>query len=100
VNHPHDVTIAAQDLGFLFGDVIAIICCPQLPFFNASKTIILASWIVRTQRLPADILLPRIEDVILCLKRLLGATVGDPHADVAVLDALNVGGYALERLAL
>ena len=92
--------IAAQDLGFLFGDVIAIICCPQLPSFNASKTTILASWIVRTQRLPADILLPRMKDVILCLKRLLETTLRDPHADVAVLDALNVGGYSVERLVL
>ena len=84
--------VTAQDLGSLFGDVIAIIRCPRLPSFNASKTTLLASWIARTQRLPADVLLPRMEDVVLCLKRLLETTVRDSRVNVTVLDALNVCG--------
>jgi hypothetical protein len=92
-------TAVAQDLGFLFGDVISIICCPQLPTFNVSKTTILASWVVRTQRLPADILLPQMGDVILCLERLLEATVRDPSVNVTVMDALNVCGQPLQPLA-
>jgi hypothetical protein len=90
---------AAQDLNLLFGDVIAIICHPRLPTFNASKTTILASWVVRTQRLPADILLPQMGDVVLGLKRLLEATVRYPSADVTVMDALNVCGQPLQHLA-
>ncbi|KAH9977578.1 hypothetical protein BJV74DRAFT_860296 [Russula compacta] len=78
-----------QDLGLLLGDVISIIHCPQLPWFKASKTTILSSWVIRTQRLPKDVLLPRIEDVILYLNLMFKATGRSTYVVVTVVDALN-----------
>ncbi|KAI9465060.1 hypothetical protein BJY52DRAFT_1184101 [Lactarius psammicola] len=80
---------SAQDLGFLLEDVISIVRCPHLPSFNASKTTVLASWIVRTQELPKAILLPRIEDIFLYLKFILEATARDTCVNVTVVDVLN-----------
>ncbi len=80
----------AQDLGCLLEDVISIVRCPHLLSFNASKTTILASWIVRTQELPKAILLPRIEDIFLYLKFILEATAKDTCVNVTVVDVLNV----------
>ncbi|KAI0301175.1 hypothetical protein B0F90DRAFT_1817189 [Multifurca ochricompacta] len=53
--------MSTQDLGFLLEDVTAILCCPQLPSVNGSKTTVLASW----------------------------AAVGDTPVSVIVVDALN-----------
>jgi hypothetical protein len=79
----------AQDLGFLLEDVISIVRYPQLPF-DASKTTILASWIVRTQVLPKSILLPRIDVIFLYLKFILEDSAKDTLVNVTVVDALNV----------
>ncbi|KAF8262566.1 hypothetical protein EI94DRAFT_676448 [Lactarius quietus] len=80
---------SAQDLGFLLEDVISIVRCPRLPSINASKTTVLASWIVRTQVLPRAILLSRMEDIYLYLKFILEATARDTLLNVTVMDALN-----------
>ncbi|KAH9955132.1 hypothetical protein BC827DRAFT_887377 [Russula dissimulans] len=89
----------SQDLGLLLGDVISIIPHPQLPSSKASKTTILSSWVVRTQRLPKDVLLPRMEDLILCLKLHLEAAVRDtPSVVVTVVDALDVSRRSLQYI--
>jgi hypothetical protein len=80
----------AHDLSLLLGDVISIARCSQFPSFCLSKTTILSSWVVRTQKLPKDVLLPRMEDVILYLKLILEAAVGDTRVIVTVVDALDV----------
>jgi hypothetical protein len=80
----------ANDLSLLLGDVISIARCSHFPSFSVSKATILSSWVVRTQKLPKDILLPRIEDVILYLKLILEAAVRDTRVIVTVVDALDV----------
>ncbi|KAI9508331.1 hypothetical protein F5148DRAFT_1197378 [Russula earlei] len=77
-----------QDLGLLLGDVTFIISHPRLVSPSASKTTTLLTWIIRTQRLPKDVLLPRIEDLILSLELILEATVRDTYVAVIVVDAL------------
>ena len=79
-----------HDLSLLLGDVISIVRCSQSPSFKVSKTTILSSWVVRTQKLPKDVLLPRMEDVILYLKLILEAAVRHTHVIVTVVDALDV----------
>ncbi len=80
----------AHDLSLLLGDVISIVRCSQFPSFSVSKTTILSSWVVRTQKLPKDVLLPRMEDVILYLKLILEAAVRNTRVIVTVVDALDV----------
>ena len=80
----------AQDLGLLLGDVISIIRSSQLPSFGVSKATALSSWVVRTQRLPKDVLLPRMEDVILYLELILQTAFRDTCVIVTVVDALDV----------
>ena len=89
----------AQDLDHLLGDVISIIRCPQLRILssNVSKTAVLSSWVLRTQRLPKDVLLPRMEDVILYLKFVLETATRDACVVVAVVDALHVSRQCLRR---
>jgi hypothetical protein len=87
-----------QDLGFLLEDVISIVRCPRLPSFNATKTTILASWIVRTQELPKAIILPRIEDIFLYLNFILEATATGACVNVTVVDALNVRRQPLPHI--
>ena len=88
----------AQDLGYLLGDAISIVRCPQLRVLssNASKTAILSSWVLRTQRLPKDVLRPRIEDLILYLNFILEAAVRDACVIVAVVDAFSVSRKYLQ----
>jgi len=82
----------AHDLSLLLGDVISIVRCSQFPSFSfsVSKTTILSSWVLRTQQLPKDVLLPWMDDVILYLKLILEAAVGDTRVVVTVVDALDV----------
>lgn len=80
----------AHDLSLLLGDVISIVRCSQFPSFSVSKTTILSSWVVRTQKLPKDALLPQIGDIILYLKLILEAAVRDTRVVVTVVDALDV----------
>lgn len=80
----------AHDLSLLLGDVISIVRYSQSPSFSVSKTTILSSWVIRTQKLPKVVLLPRIEDVILYLKLILEAAVQDTRVIVTVVDALDV----------
>jgi len=80
----------AHDLSLLLGDVFSIVRCPQFPSFSVSKATILSSWVVRTQKLPKDALLPRMEDAILYLKLILEAAVRDTCIIVTVVDALDV----------
>lgn len=47
---------------------------------------------MRTQRLPKNVLLPRMEDVILYLNFIFEATVRGTCVVVTVVDALNVSG--------
>jgi len=95
------MVLLAQDLGLLLRDVISIIPRPQLPSSKVSKTTILSSWVVRTQRLPKGVLLPRMEDLILCLKHNLGAAVRDtPSVVVTVVDALNVSRRYLQHITV
>ncbi len=82
----------AQDLSLLLGDVISIVRNSQFSSFDVSKTTILSSWVVRTQKLPNDVLLPWMEDVILYLKLILEAAVRDTRVIVTVVDALDVSG--------
>lgn len=80
----------AHDLSLLLGDVISIVRCSQSPSLSVSKTTILSSWVVRTQKLPKDVLLPRMEDVILYLKLILEGADKDTRVIVTVVDALDV----------
>lgn len=80
----------AQDLGLLLEDVISIVRCLHPPSFNVSKTTVLSSWVVRTQKLPKEVLLPRLEDVILYLKLILEAALRDTYVIVTIVDALDV----------
>lgn len=91
-------TPLAQDLGYLLGDTISIVRCPQLRILssNASKTAILSSWVLRTQRLPKDVLRPWMEDLILYLNFILEAAVRD--AVVAVVDAFSVSRKCLQHI--
>ena len=86
------MTSLAQDLGHLLGDTISIVRCPQLRVLssNASKIAILSSWVLRTQRLPKEVLRPWMEDLILYLNFILEAAVRDACAIVAVVDAFSV----------
>ncbi len=95
----HDDLSLVQDLGFLLEDVISILLCPHLPSFNPSKTTILASWVVRTQELPKDVLLPRIEDIFLYLKFILEATARESRVNVPVVDVLNVRRQPPEHIS-
>jgi hypothetical protein len=81
---------SAHDLSLLLGDVISIVRCSQSQSLSVSKTTILSSWVVRTQKLPKDVLLPRMEDVILYLKLILDSAVRDTRVIVTVVDALDV----------
>jgi hypothetical protein len=88
----------AQDLGLLLEDVISIVRYLQPPSFNVSKAAMLSSWVVRTQRLPKDVLLPRMEDVILYLKHILEATLRDTYVIVTTVDALDVSRQPLQHI--
>jgi hypothetical protein len=93
-------TLLAQDLGHLLGDTISIVRYPQLRVLssNASKTAILSSWVLRTQRLPKDVLRPWMEDLILYLNFILEAAVRDACVVVAVVDAFNVSQKCLQHI--
>ena len=103
LSHDLGITLTtplAQDLGYLLGDIISIVRCPQLRVLssNASKTAILSSWVLRTQRLPKDVLRPRIEDLILYLNFILEAAVRDACVVVVVVDAFNVSRKYLQHI--
>jgi hypothetical protein len=91
--------LLAQDLCHLLGDVISIIRHPQLRILssNVSKTAVLSSWVLRTQKLPRDVLHPRMEDVILYLNFILESAVRDSYVVVIVVDALNVSRQYLQH---
>jgi hypothetical protein len=97
-----DITLIgplAQDICHLLGDVISIIRYPQIRNLSStiSKTAVLSSWVLRTQRLPRDILLPRMEDVIRYLKFIFESAARDSSVAVIVVDALNVSRQHLQH---
>ena len=93
-------TPLAQDLGYLLGDIISIVRCPQLRVLssNASKTAIILSWVLRTQRLPKDVLRPRMEDLILYLNFILEGAIRDACVVVVVVDAFSVSRKCLQHI--
>ena len=95
-NCSHGAT--AHDLSLLLGDVISIVRRSQSASFNVSKITILSSWVVRTQKLPKDVLLPRMDDVILYLKLILEAAVRDTRVIVTAVDALDVSRSSLQHI--
>jgi hypothetical protein len=97
-----DITLMgplAQDICHLLGDVISIIRCPQIRILSStiSKTAVLSSWVLRTQRLPRDVLLPQMEDVILYLNFILESAARDSCVAVIVVDALNVSRQHMQH---
>jgi hypothetical protein len=97
-----DITLMrplAQDVCHLLGDVISIIRRPQLRNLSSTtlKTAVLSSWVLRTQMLPRDVLLSRMEDVILYLNFIFESAARDSCVAVIVVDALNVSRQDLQH---
>ena len=76
----------ASDLQFILDDLFAFTVTPGLSMLNGPKICSLIVWILRVQRLPADILLERKGDISLTLERAITGYFGPQ----AVIDGLKV----------
>ncbi|KAK2465736.1 hypothetical protein APHAL10511_002280 [Amanita phalloides] len=76
---------SSSDFQSILDEVFAFTVAPELAILNGSKLCCIIVWILQVQQLPAEILLTRVDQIVLTLKRAIKGYFGPQ----AVLDGLK-----------
>ncbi|PCH40208.1 hypothetical protein WOLCODRAFT_136726 [Wolfiporia cocos MD-104 SS10] len=78
-----------QQLGFMLTSVLAIPLANELPTPNARKTWATSMWLLQTQRLPAEVLLPARDRITFALRRGIEGELGKEGKKGSANDGLK-----------
>ncbi|THH20532.1 hypothetical protein EW146_g848 [Bondarzewia mesenterica] len=78
-----------RELGSILTEVLTITFAQELPTLNSRKTRALAIWLIQTQRLPSEVLLPADDRIAYALRRAIEGELGKEGKKGSINDGLK-----------